>query len=262
MQIDGSTVLLTGATGGLGSAIARELSSHGAKLILTGRQTDVLGTLSSDLRAHSQAVDLGDRQAIEGLLEQSGDVDILVANAGLAATGSIEELSVQEIDQILDVNLRAPIVMAKALAPAMIARGFGHLVFVSSLSGKASSPLSSLYSATKFGLRGFALALRQDLRSSGIGVSVVCPGFIREAGMFAQTNVKLPRGVGTRSPQDVASAVAKAITRDLAEVDVAPLPVRAGATFANVAPGIAAAVTRKSGGDELARAVNAGHRAR
>ena len=86
---------------------------------------------------------------------------------------------------MLEVNLRAPIALARALAPAMIARGSGHIVFISSLAGKAAAPASSIYSATKFGLRGFALGLREDLRPHGVGVSVVLPGFIRDAGMFA-----------------------------------------------------------------------------
>ena len=75
----------------------------------------------------------------------------------------------------------------------MIDRGHGHLVFISSLSGKVASPASSIYSATKFGLRGFALGLREDLAPHGVGVSVVLPGFIRDAGMFAEAAVKLPR---------------------------------------------------------------------
>ena len=124
---------------------------------------------------------------------------MLVANAGVPANGLLEELSQEQIDRMLEVNLRAPIALARALMPSMIERGSGHMVFMSSLSGKAASPASSLYAATKFGLRGFALALREDLHQHGIGVSVVLPGFIRDAGMFADSGVKLPPGVGTRS---------------------------------------------------------------
>jgi short-subunit dehydrogenase len=134
----------------------------------------------------------------------------------------------------------------------MIARRSGHLVFVSSLSGKAASPASSIYSATKFGLRGFALALRQDLRPHGVGVSVILPGFIRDAGMFADAGITLPRGVGTRSPEDVADAVIGAIERNRAEIDVAPLGLRIGTSFAAVAPATAASVSRRLGGDAVA----------
>jgi short-subunit dehydrogenase len=259
MQISGSTVLLTGATGGIGHAIARELHGRGAKLILTGRRADVLEPLAAELNARSLAVDLSDAGEVDRLLNEAGDVDILVANAALPGSGTLESFSVEQVDRALDVNLRAPIVMARALAPAMAARGGGHLLFVSSLSGKAAAAQSSLYSATKFGLRGFALALRTDLRAQGVGVSVVCPGFIRDAGMFADAEVKLPPGVGTRSPEDVARAVAGAIARNRGEVDVAPLTLRAGAIFAGFAPEIAATVTRKTGGDEIAAALAAGH---
>jgi uncharacterized protein len=252
MRISGSTVLLTGATGGIGHAIARELHGRGAKLILTGRRTDVLEPLAAELGARSLTVDLSDPDAVERLVAETGEVDILVANAALPATGRLDSFSVPELDRMLDVNLRAPIVLARALAPAMIARRDGQLLFVSSLAGKAATAQSSLYNATKFGLRGFALALRAELRADGVGVSVVCPGFIRDAGMFADAEVKLPRGVGTRSPEDVARAVAQAIERNRGEVDVAPLALRAGAIFAGIAPDAAAAVTRKSGGDEIA----------
>ena len=259
MQIAGTTVLLTGATGGIGQAIARDLGGRGAKLILTGRRTDVLEPLARELDARALAVDLSDAADVERLLGEAGAVDILVANAALPAAGALDTYTVEQIDRALDVNLRVPIVMARELAPAMAARGGGHLLFVSSLSGKAASPESTLYNATKFGLRGFALALRAELRSKSVGVSVVCPGFIREAGMFAEAGVKLPRGVGTRSPENVAHAVAGAIERNRGEVDVAPLSLRVGATFANVAPELSANFTRRTGSDKIATALAAGH---
>jgi uncharacterized protein len=260
MRIAGSTVLLTGATGGIGHALARELHGRGARLILTGRRAEVLEELAGELGAQVLAADLADRAEVDRLLGEAGEVDILVANAGLPGTGLLESYSIEELDRVLDVNLRAPIVMARSLAPAMAARGAGHLVFVSSLAGKAASARSAMYNATKFGLRGFALALRADLRSQHVGVSLVCPGFIRDAGMFADSGASLPPGVGTRSPHDVARAVAEAIERNRGEVDVAPLPLRAGTVFASVAPGLAANVTRMTGADKLADSVAASQR--
>jgi short-subunit dehydrogenase len=262
MRISGSTALLTGATGGIGEAIARELHVRGARLVLAGRRTEVLQALASELGARALAADLADRAAVARLLEEAGTVDILVANAALHGAGRLDEFDVEEIDRTLEVNLRAPIALARALAPAMAARGAGHLLFVSSLSGKAPTALSSLYDATKFGLRGFALGLRPELRERNVGVSVVCPGFIRDAGMFSGTGAKLPPGVGTRSPRDVARAVAEAIERNRAEVDVAPVILRLGTIVAGAAPEIAATVTRVTGGDKLAVSIAAGHRAR
>jgi short-subunit dehydrogenase len=253
-------VLLTGATGGLGDAIARELHGRGAQLILTGRRAEVLEAQAAELGARALAADLGDRADVDRLLSEAGEIDILVANAALPGAGRLEDFSMEEIDLTLEVNLRSPIAMARALAPVMARRGAGHLLFVSSLSGKAATSLSSLYNATKFGLRGFALGLRPELRTQNVGVSVVCPGFIRDAGLFAASGAKLPPGVGTRSPGDVARAVAEAIEHNRAEVDVAPLPLRVGTVFAGVAPGIAATVTRRTGGDKLAVAIATGHR--
>jgi short-subunit dehydrogenase len=118
---------------------------------------------------------------------------------------------------------------------------------MSSLAGRAAPTGSSIYSATKFGLRGFGLALREDLAPKGVGVSVILPGFISEAGMFAESGAKLPPYVGTKKPGDVARAVVKAIEQNRAELDVAPLPLRAGALLAALAPGPIGAVQRKLG---------------
>jgi short-subunit dehydrogenase len=252
MLLSGKTILLTGATGGIGHAIARRLHADGARLVLTGRRTDVLEPLAEELGAQSLAVDLADRDAVARLAEECADVDVLIANAALPASGPLTSFSVDELDRALDVNLRAPILLAHAMAPRMAARRSGHLLFVSSLSGKAGSAGTSMYSATKFGLRGFGQGLREDLRPHGVGVSVVFPGFISDAGMFADTGVTLPRGVGTSTPEAVADGVATAFTRNRGEVDVAPLPMRLGTKFAGVAPEISAHVQRRAGSGEIA----------
>jgi uncharacterized protein len=255
VQISGSTVLLTGATGGIGHAIARELHGRGATLVLTGRRADVLEPLAAQLGARALAVDLSESAEVERLAAEAGEVDILVANAALPSSGRLETYTVEQIDRSLDVNLRAPIVLAHALLGAMVTRGHGHLLFVASLQGKAATPGASLYCASKFGMRGFASGLRADLHGSGVGVSTVFPGFIRDAGMFADAGVELPPGVGTRSPEDVARAVSQAIERNRAEVDVAPLSLRAGTVFASLAPELAARGARLLGSDKIATEV-------
>ena len=262
MLISGSTVLLTGASGGLGQAIARALRQRGANLILTGRRVEVLEPLASELEGRALAVDLAAAAEVDRLVGEAGDVDILVANAALPASGALSSFTVEEIDRALAVNLRAPIVLAHGLAPAMVERGRGHLLFMSSLAGKAATPATSLYNATKYGLRGFASALRADLRASGVGASAVFPGFIRDAGMFAEADVKLPPGVGTRSPEHVAQAVLAAIERNRGEVDVAPLPLRVTAAFAGLAPELAAALARRLGSEEITRQMEAGQRSK
>lgn len=244
--------LLTGASGGIGQAIARALAAQGASLVLTGRRAEVLEPLAKELDGRAVVCDLAQRAELDRLLAAVADVDILIANAALPASGILNEFDQGQVDRILEVNLRAPIALAHALAPAMVARKRGHLVFIGSLAGKAASPASSMYSATKFGLRGFVLGLREDLRPHGVGVSTVLPGFIREAGMFADAGVKLPWWVRTRSPQDVAEAVIRAIRADQLEVEVAPIPLRFGASFATVAPVLGAALSRRLGSERIA----------
>jgi short-subunit dehydrogenase len=253
-------VLLTGATGGIGAAIARAFAERGASLVLSGRRSDVLEPLAAEVGGRAVVCDLADREDLDRLLAEAGAVDVLVANAANPASGLLTDLSQEQIDRMLEVNLRAPIALAHALAPAMIARGNGHMVFISSLAGKAASPASAIYSATKFGLRGFALGVREDLRPHGVGVSLVLPGFIRDAGMFAEANVSLPRGVGTRTPEQVALAVIRAVERNRAELAVAPLGLRLGAGFASVAPELAATVSRKMGSDKVASDLANGQR--
>ncbi len=260
MDLSGRSVLLTGATGGIGQAVARRLHASGARLTLTGRRTEVLEPLAAELTARVMAADLADRDAVTRLAEGCAEVDVLIANAALPASGSLFGFGVEDIDRALDVNLRAPVVLARLLGEQMVARGSGHIVLMSSLAGKATSGGASLYSATKFGLRGFGQALRTDLRGSGVGVSIVFPGFVRDAGMFHDSGATLPSFVGTSTPEQVAAAVADAIERDRAEVDVAPLTMRAGVKVAELAPTTIAALAQRIGGARVADELSGGQR--
>jgi uncharacterized protein len=264
VQIQGSTVLLTGATGGIGRAIAHALDARGARLLLSGRRADALEQLRGSLGGEAEClpVDLADPRGAAELVTGAGSVDVLVANAGLPASGPLDDFTPEQIDRALDVNLRAPMQLTRALLPPMVERRRGHLVFVSSLAGKAASVGSSLYSATKFGLRGFAAGLREDLHGSGVGVTVVFPSFIDEAGMFAETDVELPSWVGTRTPGHVAAAVVRGIERGRAEIDVAPLNLRVGTLLAAVAPVTAARLQRRLGSVELSEAIAARQRSK
>jgi short-subunit dehydrogenase len=259
VELAGKTVLLSGATGGIGMAIAKDMAGRGARLILSARRQDALEELAPSLAGDGHrviAADLADDGAAERLVREAGQFDVLVANAALPASGKLDDFSQEELGRALRVNLEAPVRMARELLPAWRERNSGHFVFISSLAGKAASPRSSLYSATKFGLRGFALGLRADLAASGLSSSVVMPGFIRDAGMFADSGAKPPMGVGTSSPEEVAEGVAKAVEQDRAEVEVAPLRLRMLANFAARRPALAGKVAggaASKAGDELAR---------
>jgi short-subunit dehydrogenase len=262
MELAGRTALLTGATGGLGRAIAEAMAARGAALLLSARKREALEQMAAGLPGEGHRVlpsDLAEPGAAERLCEEAGDVDILVANAGVGGPGLLDDYTPEELGSALRVNLEAPMLMARALYPAMLEAGSGHLVFVASLSGKAASPRTSIYNATKFGLRGFALGLRADLAPSGVGVSIVSPGFIREAGMFAESGAKPPPGMGTATPEQVGAATAKAIERNKVEVTVAPLPQRAGAHLALMSPSLGVKAQSGSAGQKAAKAVADGH---
>jgi short-subunit dehydrogenase len=250
VDLHGKRVLLSGATGGLGRAISEALAGRGATLVLSSRKAEALDELARSLAGDGHrtiVADLAEPGAGERLASEAGNVDVLVANAGLPGTGKLEDFSEEEVGRLLRVNLEAPIRMTHELLPEMKKRGSGHLVFISSLSGKAASPRSSLYSASKFGLRGFALGLREDLWKHGVGVSIVSPGFVREAGMFHGSGAKPPPGLGTTSPEQVAAAVVKAIERNRHEIDVAPALQRVLANFAHRRPEIAARFAYRRG---------------
>jgi short-subunit dehydrogenase len=259
VRLEGKTVLLTGATGGLGRAMAAALADRSAALVLSSRKEKELSELVTTLpgAGHRAIVtDLAEDAAALRLLDDAGEIDVLVANAGLPASGRLDGFSQDEIGRALRVNLESPVRMARQLLPTWQQRGSGHFVFVSSISGFVSTPRASLYAATKFGLRGFALNLREDLRGSGIGVSVITPGAIREAGMFAESGAKAPPGVGTGTPQQVASAVVRAIERDKGEISVAPMRQRALARFAMFAPELSGRVVGSAAtkaADEIAQ---------
>jgi short-subunit dehydrogenase len=252
MQIAGARTLITGASGGIGGALARRLAAEGAELILSGRRKEVLDELASELGAEVVVADLSLPEALAQLLAEAGRVDILVANAALPGSGRLAMLDPEHIDRALAVNLRAPIALARGVLAQMTERDSGHMVFIGSLQSKAATIGATVYCATKFGLRGFALALRAELARTGIGVSLVLPGFVSGAGMQTDADVTLPLGVGKRRPDQVADAVVRAIRHNHGELEVAPLTLRAGTTIASLAPELAARGVRLLGGERIA----------
>lgn len=255
MELTGKTVLLTGATGGLGRAIAKALADSGARLILSSRKQDELDELSASLagQGHRTIVsDLAEPGAAPALLADAGEIDVLVANAALPASGRLDTYSAEQVGRALRVNLEVPVQLTRELIPTFTGRGSGHFVYISSISGKAATARASLYAATKFGLRGFALCLRDDLRSAGIGVSVVSPGAIGGAGMFADSGAAAPPLIGTGKPEQVGDAVVKAIRQNRGEITVAPLRQQVLARFAANAPELAS----RLGGDIAAKAAD------
>jgi len=257
-DLTGRSALLTGASGGLGQAIARALHRQGAAVKLHGRRAEVLQQLAGELgdRAEVVTADLSDEKEVERLAHDASGVDILVANAGLPGTGELTDYTLAEADRVLDVNLRSAIHLTHVLLPSMLERRRGHLVYVSSIAGKTPTVGASLYAATKFGLRGFALALHEDLRKTGVGVTVIFPGFIADTGLWGDTELKLPPGSGRlRTPDDVAGGVLTGIATNRPEIDVAPMLQRSGGWFTGFAPRFVAASIRAGGGKKISAAM-------
>lgn len=247
-DLAGKTVLLTGASSGLGPHIARRLQREGAKFVLSARSEAALRKLAHELGGSRVVVaDLAKRGEAERLAEEAGHIDVLVSNAGIPASGRLLTFEIAEIDRALAVNLRAGMVLARLLAPQMLKRKSGHMVFLSSIAGKIAGPGFGVYSTTKFGIRAFALALREELWRTGVGVSVVCPTFVKEAGMWAETGLKANPIAGEVRPEQVADAVFSAIVKNRGEVDVMPVQLRASLTVQAVAPGLFTRVGRMTG---------------
>lgn len=248
--------MLTGAAGGIGQAIARRLAQAGADLILTGRNREVLNALATELKGRAIVADISNAEGIRALIAAAGPVDILIANAGLPAPSSGGQGSFEEIAAVLDVNLLAPVLMTRGLMKGMRSRGGGHLVYISSLAGRVASPMSPVYSASKWGLRGYAQSLRLAMQGSGIGVSCVFPGIIRDAGMFVSSGAKPPKGIGANTPDEVALGVVQAIGQNRAEVMVAPLMLKLWCRFSDIAPGFASWIQTRAGAQMVVKGMD------
>lgn len=240
--LDRPVALVTGASRGIGAAIARELSRRGYALALAARSEEPLAVLSDELRqsgvpALAIPTDLRDLDQVRDLariaLAHYGRVDALVNNAGVGGMGRmVVELDEARIAELLTVNLYAPIALTRALLPQMLNRRAGAVILIGSVAGRIGLPGSALYAASKFGLRGFALALRREVAHRGIGVTLIAPGFI-ETAMTARL-----RGFPKDSPDLVARVVADALRRPRREITV-PGIYRAIIAIEHMLPGLA-----------------------
>ena len=200
MELAGKTALLTGATGGLGRAISSALAQRGVTLVLSARKPEALQELSDSLPGEHRisAADLALEGAAERLAADAGEVDCLVANAGMSGTGSLESFSTDEVTRAIRVNLEAPMVLARALAPGMVDRGQGQIVFIASLAGKSASPRSSIYNAIGFGLRfaSRSAPTSQEPAPASRSSRLACA----RRRMFAKSGARSTAGLGTTTP--------------------------------------------------------------
>ena len=180
MELKDAHVVVTGASRGIGAAMARKFAAEGARVSLVARSQDALDALAAELGGTAFVADLGDAAQVDALIPQieaeAGPIDVLVNNAGLENASWFVHDPAEVQRSVVRLNLEAPILLTRAVLPGMLRRGKGGLVFVSSLAGSASFPGLSVYGATKAGLNNLAGALRQGLKGSAIGITLVQPG--------------------------------------------------------------------------------------
>jgi short-subunit dehydrogenase len=266
----GKTALITGASRGLGVHIAKALANQGMNLVLVARNAESLKKTSSVLKSSSVkiftvAADVGNINQLSNLVDEvdtlANGIDILINNAGIDVCVPYHEMKTDDIDQIINVNLIAPMILSKLFLPKMIERGEGHIVNIASLSGLVGTPYEEAYTASKHGLVGFSRSLRITAmgESYPVGISVICPGFISDTGMWfdveRDADLKAPSAIGTSSPEKVAKAVVSAITKNKLEVIVNPTPIRPLLLLQSLFPSIAPWLTQKTGTIQLMKKV-------
>jgi short-subunit dehydrogenase len=254
MEIQGNVVLLTGASRGLGRLIALDLAAAGAHLVLAARDAVALEQVAAAVRdAGGQATPVtcdltsaADRERLVGTASAAGPVEVVVHNAGLEVAIALRDQHAEDVERQLALNLLAPIELTRALLPAMIERGRGCVVLISSMSGKAPTPYNAVYAATKHGLVGFAASLRLELAGTGVHVGAVCPGFVADTGMWAETGVRAPALMREVPPARVVAAVRKVLD-GAPEVLVTKAPVRPLLALAQLFPAVDGFLLRRLG---------------
>ncbi|MDH6243764.1 SDR family NAD(P)-dependent oxidoreductase [Mycobacterium sp. OTB74] len=245
MQLRNSRVLVTGASRGLGKSIAESVARRGAQVALVARNGDQLEVLAKDLDGKAYPTDLMDSVAVEGLVdrvEADGPIDVIINNAGVDRVGRFYEASAQEVRDLLQVNLIAPMELCRQMMPRLLQRGRGHIVNVSSMGAISTGPGVTLYGASKAGLSHFTAGIRSELRGKPVNTTLVQIGevktdmidHIREFGPARRTIERsLKWGMlppEALEPHVVAEAIADAIERNRKHV-ILPKRIAAMANF-------------------------------
>jgi short-subunit dehydrogenase len=269
-NLQGRVALVTGASGGLGTHIARRLAREGMNVAISGRRKDALKEVAAELsglgvKSVAVPADLSDLTQLDPLIEgvesALGPIDVLVNNAGVESIGAFTSYQREELISMVDVNLTAPLLLAHRLTPGMLERGRGHIVFIASIAGKIGPAFNEPYAATKAGLVGLTQSLRAEYLQAPVGFSVVCPGFIAGDGMYArmaEDGHRSNRMMGETTTEKISEAVVRAIHEDRAEILESGAPIRPMLAIAQLAPGLVERIAPRFGVTELFRRVAVG----
>lgn len=257
MDVHGRVALVTGASSGIGRAVAERLAAAGARVLVHGRDEARTTQVADEIGGTPLLADLSLPPAADDLAAQAlavhGRVDLLVANAGSGWSGPFLDMGGDEIDRLLALDLRAPVALVRALLPGMVERRFGHLVLVGSVAGRTGVAGEAVYAAAKAGVDGFAESLRLELHGSGVGLTVVVPAAVSTpffAGRGRPYERRLPRPVGA---DRVADAAVRAVQTGRAEVWV-PGWLRVASTVRGLAPSAFRSLSVRFGEQVRARA--------
>jgi short-subunit dehydrogenase len=259
IELRGSTALVTGASAGIGLAVARRLAQSGANLVLAARRPEPLEEAAASLRALgvktiAVPTDVSHLDALEALVDRAigefGNIDVLVNNAGVEAFRPFEELPLDRIADTIAVNLTAALQLTRLVIPHMLRAGRGHVVNMASTAGKFGIAYGATYGTTKAGLVNFSHALRAEYHGRGISTSAICPGFTEQGGIYdrmrQQSASQSPFLVGSTTAERVAEAVVRAIERDQAELIVNWPPLRPLTAFVALFPTLGGALVRRA----------------
>jgi short-subunit dehydrogenase len=250
-DVRGLTALVTGASRGIGAFLAQRLAEEGMPLVLAARDATKLAAVRAKCEERGVtirvvAADVSVAADRERLVQEAGDIDVLVNNAAIEVTRAVADQTADDITLQIATNLEAPIQLTRLVLPRFLARRQGTVVNISSMSGKSATPFNAIYSATKFGLNGFSASLRLELEGSGVHVGVVCPSFVGETGMWANTGGRAPFMMREVRPEKVVRGVL-AVIRGASEVLVTPGPVRPLLALREVFPGSDSVILRRLG---------------
>ncbi|MEI7906484.1 MAG: SDR family NAD(P)-dependent oxidoreductase [Bacteroidota bacterium] len=230
MELKGLTAIVTGASKGIGKAIALTLSTHGVNVVLAARSADMLAGIQKEISVSGGnsiaiATDVTSESSVQNLINETivkfGTVDILINNAGVGKFSNVVDMKTEEYDRMMDVNLKGVFLCSRAVLPAMIKQQKGEIINIASLAGKNSFAGGSVYSASKWGLIGFARSLMLEVRDHNIRVVTISPGSVNTH--FADKETNEPQII---QPQDVADTVLFALNMpsrvNVSEIDIRP----------------------------------------